>query len=146
MIPPFLLPILAKLSPLGPLFEGLWKLLSAPVSFRLPVWLLIVIPLVGWWQWNSWAAARVKAAVAELVAGEELAAAEAKADGLQIILDEQKRRAALAESARRQFETEKADAERQAEELSNELADLKSNPVNDRCDVDDGILDRLHNR
>lgn len=128
----------------GGWLRGALRVLGTGVTIPLGV----IIAAAIWWQIDKGSAIRtaVDRAVTELVAGEELAAAKAETDGLRAILEEQKRRAALADIARKQFETQMAEAERQAGELADELADIQSRPVNDACLVDGGILDRLPNR
>lgn len=128
-----------------------WRFLQPVLKFlsigiTVPVWIIVAAAL--WWQVDKGSAVKraVDRAVTQLVAGEELEAEKATVEALRKIIDAQRRQAEALEQANRDFEQQMAEAERQAEELADELADISSRPVNDACVVDGGILERLPNR
>lgn len=115
-------------------------------GITLPVWVFLAAG--AWLYFDRGSAIReaVDQAVTELVAGEELAAERARVKALQAIQAETARRLAATKTANRAFTEKLAEADRQKQELSDEINQMLSAPLAGSCAVDDGILDRLRNR
>jgi len=122
----------------GKAFNMIWRVLM----IRVP--LLIVVAVAVWLMIDKRSA--VRQAVGELVAAEELAAERAKSDALQRINAETARRVAAARLATRLFQEQLATTEANKQELSDELDDIRANPVSADAVVSPDILERLRNR
>ena len=123
---------------LGKALEAVWRVLM----IRVP--LLIVVAVAVWLLIDKRSA--VRQAVNELVAAEELAAERAKSNALQRINAETARRAAAARLATRLFQEQLEAIETSKQELSDELDEMRTNPVGAACAVSPDILERLRNR
>lgn len=112
----------------------------------LPVWLFLA---AGAWLYIDRGSAirtAVNEAVTELVAGAEIEAANARAEALELINAELKGRATALALANSRFSESLEAAQTDLESANGQLAELLALPVNDRCDVDAGIFDRLRSK
>lgn len=113
--------------------------------FSIPIPVALILAAWAWFAWDKSSAVRkaVDAAIEKLVDGAELEAERARVKALQSILDERDRLAAADRDAIRKFADLLKAAETENGNLADEIADLESRPVNDRCVVDRPLLDRL---
>ena len=116
--------------------------LRKALSIQVP--LIVVVAVAAWLMIDKRSA--VRHAINELVAAEELAAERARGDALQRINAETARRVAAVQSANRSFLEQLTTAETSKRELSDELDDIRANPVGAACAVSPDILERLRNR
>lgn len=123
------------------------------VGITIPLWLIAAVALWVHFDRSSAVRTAVDRAVVQLVAGAEIEAANAKAEGqhrLRLLAEgaaeEARRRAQALEDANRRHAVALAAAETEKEELVHEIEDLLSNPVDDACVVSRDVLDRLRNR
>lgn len=125
-----------------------WRFLRPILVFgiTLPVWAFLAAGVWLYVDRTSAVRQAVDNAVTDLVAGEELAAANARADALQAINDEQARRLAASQRANDLFAQSLAEARTRQQETTDEIEDLLSRPVASDCTVGDDILRRLRER
>lgn len=90
--------------------------------------------------------AAVDRAVVELVAGADLAAAEARVEALEKVQAELTRQRDALSDANRDFANDLAAAETELELAHADLEHLAATPINDACAVDGAVLERLRNR
>lgn len=130
------------------IFSTIWRFLRPILIFgiTLPVWVFLVAS--AWLYFDRTSAIRtaVDQAVTNLVAGEQLAAASARAAGLQAIINEKQRRLAAAQRANDLFAESLASARTKQLDLTDEIENILSRPVAGDCSVSDDILRRLHGR
>lgn len=113
------------------ILSSLWSIATSRLG-------LIVIIAIGLFTWHKLdKSSAVRGAVAEYVAGVELAAERAEKEAL-------KRRLEKAVRARHQFEKAKAAADLRADQAIQELEDYESQ-VGADCVVDGHLLERLRN-
>ncbi len=134
-------------SPLG----WIWNL--AKITIPIPLALLIAFGLWVKLDKASYARKAVDSAVKELVAGSEIRAAEAKAIAMQKIADFERKRSddaevarAAEEKAKREFETRMNALDNINADLTIELTELLSRPVDPQCVVGADLYQRLRNR
>jgi hypothetical protein len=125
-----------------------WRIL-APIltlGITLPVWAFLAAG--AWWHFDKNSAIRraVHDAVTELVAGEELEAERTRVRALTAIQAEQRRKIALLQAANQMFSERLAEAEREKQDMADEINELLDHPVAGDCAVDSDLLDRLRNR
>lgn len=115
-------------------------------GLTIPVWLVLAVGL--WVHFDKSSAVRqaVDRAVTEMVAGAELEAARARADGLERINAELRGRAAALDAANTRFSESLRAAQTDLEDANAQIADLLSRPVNDACAVDGGLIERLRSK
>lgn len=123
------------------------------IGVTIPVW--IIIGIVVWFHFDKSSDIRtaVDRAVTDLVAGEEIAAANARAEGearlRRMALDaydkEVKRREAV-EGQLHAFADSLSESNLKRRELGNETENLLSRPVPDGCVVDDDLFGRLRDK
>lgn len=124
----------------------------AVLRVSIPVPIIVIVAIAAWWQLDKVSAVRraVDARVKELVAGADIAAAEAERDAARqmaaALAEEARRQAALAAAeaaARAQFEAELAAAERINTELQGQIDAILSSPPPPGCLVDGVLFERL---
>lgn len=125
-----------------------WRVLR--ISITVPI--IVIIAIAAWWQFDKSSAVRraVDAKVKEMVAGADIAAAEAERDAArqmaEALAEQARRQAALAAAeaeARARFEAELAAAERINTELQVQIDAILSSPPPPGCLVDGALLERL---
>mgnify|MGYP000941717587 CR=1 FL=1 len=135
---------------LSPILAWLWRVLRVSI----PVPLAAVVVVAGWWWIDRTSAVRhaVDKAVTELVAGEELAAAKALAEGEQKLREfaEERaraaREAAAAEyAAREDLARKEAETAAELENANDQIAELLARPAPAGCRADADLLGRLRN-
>lgn len=130
-------------------WRWLWSVLS--VSIPLPISVIALVAVFVFVDRETHARRMVDAAVTELVAGAEIARAEAErdiADELAAAAQRKAERAELRaealERANRTFATHTASLAALNEEYENEIAALQANPAENACaDISDDDLGRL---
>lgn len=139
-------PILAMQIPVvGPLVAKLlrWRL-------PLPIHLLAAVAVVIWAAWNSSIIRAVKSSAKDIVAGEELAAAKARENRLQLIIDVQSQnlrdeRKALAVLQGKLIDAKAVDDKGLKDDLESNAKERAASSVVG-CGINDGLWGRLRNR
>lgn len=134
-------------------FAARYVLPLLAMGITIPLWVIMAVALWAHFDKGSAVRTAVDRAVTQLVAGAEIEAAKAIADAerrLRLVAEgaaaEARRRATAAEDANRSFAAALAATEADMENLSNDLDDLLSQPVDERCTVSPDLLERMRNR
>ena len=122
-----------------PIIRAIWGFLS--LSLKIPLWVMLIAVLAHFWLQHS----AVHKATANLVKRAELEAAQAKAEGLQKIANEQQTRADELKAANDAYAKQAAQDSIKIGNLDDQINELLSKPVNDKCVVDRSVFDRLRN-
>lgn len=131
-------------------FDWIWRF----AKITIPIPLALVIALGVWVKFDkvSYSRKAVDSAIKELVAGSEIRAAEAKAMAMQKIADFERKRSddaevarAAEEDAKDEFETRMNALDTINEELTIEISELLSRPVDPLCSVSPDLFKRLRN-
>lgn len=132
------------------ILSAIWRVLK----ITIPLPLVVLVAMAGWWWIDKTSAIRhaVDKAVTELVAGEELAAARALAEGekevrefiqqnMLVALD----RLAAERAAREDLARKEAETAAALENANDEIAELLARPAPAGCLADDALRGRLRN-
>ena len=123
------------------------------IAITVPIWVFIIVG--AWLFFDRHSAIRnsVNTAVKNLVAGEELAAANQQIKGKNELIRIQTNQAALAqeranraESANSIFMEQLKTVTDQNEAINDELSELASKPVSNDCSVSGDLANRLRNK
>lgn len=133
--------------PVKAIWEVFWLRLHVPIG---PI---LLAGFALWISWNISEMIAVRKAIAEYTLTAEIAARDATITANQRIMQaqlgqiqEQTRRAQIAESANQKFQQQLHAANTKEQDLQDEISELISKPVNDRCVVDGDLLKRLRNQ
>ncbi|MCC2096917.1 MAG: hypothetical protein KDJ29_08490, partial [Hyphomicrobiales bacterium] len=118
----------------------------AMVSIPIPLGLILAAGLWLWIDRTSAIRQAVDSAVTDLVAGAELAAKDAKIEGLEKIAAARAAKAAALEAANRNLQASLKIADQAYQDSLHDLEELASAPPPPDCRVDPGLAGRLRNR
>lgn len=136
--------MLAALTFLRPVGRALLGILTFGIT--LPVGVILAAGLWVHFDKGSPIRQAVDRAVTELVVGAELEAERAKNAALQSVISELEGQAQALKDVNRRFSDNLRTAQLNLENANDEIRELATRPVNDRCVVDPSVLDRLRNR
>lgn len=132
---------LGFLKPMGKMILGILTF-----GITLPVGVILAAGIWVHFDKNSTVRQAVDRAVEELVTGAELEAEKAKNDALERVISELKGQAEALEAANRRFSDNLRTAQLDLENANDEIKELATRPVNNKCVVDGSVLNLLRNR
>ena len=115
-------------------------------GLTIPVWAVLGAYL--WVQFDKTSTVRqaVDRAVTQLVTGAELEAEKAKREALEKIVAELEGQNEALESANQRFSQNLREAQLNLENANDEIRELAVRPVNNKCVVDESVLNILRNK